>query len=197
MFFGSSTTRCCAAPSFLAAGPLWVSQRHHSMSAMATAFADSGHRAPLAVPVRNAPRGLKAMGSGGSLVPSSRTLAGRRKGLPMRVPSPPIVGGGGGPSGSPRKTHGRTRQELLGPFQYKREKPPACVPCGSPSGCPGEADLTLPAPCLAGGRALLDAGEVERAGRSGPRAHRPSRLVREWPGGGRNHLAQPAVIPPN
>jgi hypothetical protein len=35
---------CCAASSFLAACPEWVSQRHHGMSASATAFAESGHR---------------------------------------------------------------------------------------------------------------------------------------------------------
>jgi hypothetical protein len=28
------------------AGPVWVSQRHQSMSASATAFAESGHRGP-------------------------------------------------------------------------------------------------------------------------------------------------------
>jgi hypothetical protein len=36
----------CIAPLAVRRGPLWVSQRHQSMSASATAFADSGHRGP-------------------------------------------------------------------------------------------------------------------------------------------------------
>jgi hypothetical protein len=41
-----STIPCCAAPSFPAASPEWVSEGHHSMSASATAFTVSSRCSP-------------------------------------------------------------------------------------------------------------------------------------------------------